>query len=222
MFARVFGSSQEEEEESTRDDEYEIEAETEQAVAFRDRQWAFSGQHSMGPSYSYGSTDDEETDLLLDPHQSHVAGSLIRFQVIIWYVGPVDAVLGLVDMHFRVTVFWNAPGEGDEELGYGLHNPNYHKVWAMYGRQRAFEKEITEITEGNTIVYVPPVSILNAVDFESKGDPEVCQLDKKTRLMKWSLYQDSVIRRRMHWTLTLCHSILEARRRHMMRVYRSS
>jgi hypothetical protein len=40
---------------------------------------------------------------------------------------------------------------------------------------------------------VPPVSILNAVDFEVVGDPEVCHLDEKTRLMKWScLYKASL------------------------------
>ena len=31
----------------------------------------------------------------------------IRFQVVLWYVGAVDVVLGHVPMRFRVTLFWN-------------------------------------------------------------------------------------------------------------------
>jgi hypothetical protein len=137
MFSRIFDPSGGES--SAKGDEQETET-----VPLKDLQWSSRSQEQSVASY--GSEDVESRN------PSLVTGSNIRFQVVIWYIGPVDAVLGLVEMKFRVTIFWNAPGEGDEELGYGLHNPNYKKVWAMHGRQRAYEKEITEITEGNMIV----------------------------------------------------------------------
>ena len=121
----------------------------------------------------------------------------IRFQVVVWYIGPVDVVLGKVDMKFRVTIFWNAPSHlaPTEEVGYGMHNPWHRKVWAMHGRQRAYERNLsTTMDQGSRLVYVPPVSILNAVDLETMGDAEVCLIDEKAQLMKWScLYKASLL-----------------------------
>lgn len=143
---------------------------------------------------SYGSSgekllpdDEDETDDDTPP-------AAIRFQVVLWHVGEVDAVLGKVDMRFRITLFWNVPEAGDKKVGYGMHNPFHKKIWAMIGRQRAYERELNEIGEGNRLVYVPPLSILNAIDFEVLGDPEVCLLDEEKKLMKWScLYKASML-----------------------------
>ena len=125
----------------------------------------------------------------------------IRFQVVIWHIGPVDAVLGKVDMRFRITIFWNRPDKevDDKEIGYGMHNPLNRKVWAMYGRQRAYETELKDVPEGTRIVYVPPVSILNAVDFTVLGEPEVCLVNEHKKLMKWScLYKASLAQEHLH------------------------
>ena len=139
-----------------------------------------SSTRSVGSFASYGSLEIEDF-------------RAIRFQVVVWHVGRPDEVLGKVDMKFRVTIFWNSPEERDEEVGYGMNNPMNKKVWAMYGRQRAYKRDLTEITNDNTIVYVPPVSILNAVDFEVLGEPEVCQINEEENLMKWScLYKASL------------------------------
>ncbi|CAB9499456.1 expressed unknown protein [Seminavis robusta] len=125
----------------------------------------------------------------------------IRFQVVIWHIGPIDAVNGKVDMRFRVTIFWNRPDNDidDKEIGYGMTNPNNKKVWAMYGRQRAYERVLKDVPEGSRIVYVPPVSILNAVDFEILGEPEVCCVNASKGLMKWScLYKASLAQEHLH------------------------
>ena len=106
--------------------------------------------------------------------------------MVIWYVGQPDEVLGRVEMKFRVTVFWNSLEGDDEEIGYGLHNTSNKMVWKMHGRQRAFQSELSEICDGGRVVYVPPVSILNAVDHEAQGEPEVCLLNVEDNLMKWS------------------------------------
>lgn len=106
--------------------------------------------------------------------------------MVIWYVGQPDEVLGRVEMKFRVTVFWNSLEGDDEEIGYGLHNTSNKMVWKMHGRQRAFQSELSEICDGGRVVYVPPVSILNAVDYEVQGEPEVCQLSRDDNLMKWT------------------------------------
>jgi hypothetical protein len=124
----------------------------------------------------------------------------IRFQVVVWYVGRPDEVLGKVDMKFRVTIFWNAPDEDDDDqVGYGMNNPYNRKVWKMHGRQRAYKTEISEMGPNDKIVYVPPVSILNAVDIEVLGAAEVCLLNTEENLMKWTcLYKGSLLQDNMH------------------------
>jgi hypothetical protein len=122
------------------------------------------------------------------------SGKSIRFQVVIWYVGRPDEVLGKVEMKVRVTIFWNASDEKDSTVGYGMNNPFHKKVWKMHGRQRAYQSNITEVGENDQIVYVPPVSILNAADYEVLGEPEVCRLNTEENLMKWScLYKVSLL-----------------------------
>ena len=123
----------------------------------------------------------------------------IRFQVVVWYVGRPDEVLGQVEMKFRVTIFWNSSEEMDSTIGYGMNNPTNNKVWTMYGRQRAYQRALSEVTEGNSLVYVPPVSILNAVDFEVLGEPEVCLINSDKKLMKWTaLYKASLLQDNMN------------------------
>lgn len=134
------------------------------------------------------------SELSIGPDEVHS----IRFQVVVWYIGPVDAVLGKVDMRFRVTIFWNIAEDDDAQIGYGMHNPRHKTVWAMYGRQRAYQKELDDIGDSK-LVYVPPVSILNAVDFDVLGEPEVCCVDAERKLMRWScLYKASMAQEHLH------------------------
>jgi hypothetical protein len=103
-------------------------------------------------------------------------------------IKPVDVSHSGVSMRFRVTIFWTAPSVDDDEKGYGMHNSADRKVWTMFGRQRAYQKELRDVIEGDRLVYVPPVSILNAIDFETLGEPEVCLVSASKRLMKWSCF----------------------------------
>ena len=48
-------------------------------------------------------------------------------------------------------------------------------------------------------MYVPPVSIMNAVDFHVLGEPEVCLVNESKKLMKWScLYKASLAQEHLH------------------------
>ena len=119
----------------------------------------------------------------------------IRFQVVVWYVGPVDVLQGKTTMKFRVTLFWN-DDKLDEDKFYEAndleHNPEdntYPQVeetsfWTMQGRHRAVKKTLSDHV-GSTID-VPAVSILNAVSFDVVGDPEISMLREKTKLMRWT------------------------------------
>ena len=54
---------------------------------------------------------------------------------------------------------------------------------------------------GSNLVYVPPISILNAVGFSLVGEPEVCLVDEAERRMKWTcLYKASLIQEHMRVT----------------------
>ncbi|KAG7349487.1 hypothetical protein IV203_012084 [Nitzschia inconspicua] len=123
----------------------------------------------------------------------------IRFQVVVWYIGAPDEVNGRVEMKFRVTIFWNAPADKDDEVGYGMNNPYHKRVWKMHGRQRAYETNLSEVGDNDRIIYVPPVSILNAVEFDLLGEAEVCRLNTTENLMKWSaLYRASLLQDNMN------------------------
>jgi len=113
-------------------------------------------------------------------------------------------------------------GGGTGHSMYGLHNPYHKKVWKMHGRQRAYQTELKEVEDDGRIVYVPPVSILNAVDYESLGEPEVCQLNTEENLMRWScMYRASLLQDSMQVSefphddhfLVLRFGILKHRRR---------
>lgn len=108
----------------------------------------------------------------------------------------------------------NNNDHNDDGVEYGTKNPYNRRVWKMYGRQRAYETRLKGIDSDDDydnddddhnnrrIVYVPPVSILNAVDFDTIGDPEVCRLDTTNpngdRLMRWScLYRASLLQDNM-------------------------
>ena len=155
--------------------------------------------HSFGYQ-EYGSTvlhnNEDIDDLSARP---------VRFQVVIWYVGPVDVVLGTFTMKFRLTVFWSAPTDEEHAqmatTGYGTYDATNKRVWKMEGRQRAYQKELDEIMPGSNLVYVPPISILNAVDFSLVGEPEVCLVDEAEKRMKWTcMYNASLIQEHMRVT----------------------
>ena len=106
----------------------------------------------------------------------------IRFQVVVWYVGPVDVQLGHVAIQFRVTIFWE-----DDHASTGSSKPP--SVWKMQGRHKASLETLDP--QSNVItIDVPPVSILNAVDLELVGGgPEVSWLKRGTTLRWTCLYK---------------------------------
>ena len=136
----------------------------------------------------------------------------IRFQVVVWDVGPVDVALGRVPMTFRVSMFWNdlveeeldlAEVEDDENETNNNNNnnetipqaPTTHTEWQMQGRRKAYER----ILKDDNILHsvdVPPLSLLNVVTFDVIGAPEVCVLREQQR-MKGPYKQT---RRLMRWT----------------------
>jgi len=78
-----------------------------------------------------------------------------------------------------------------------LPKPKGPTVWVMSGRGRAYEKNLRDTLPSssndppaqNSIVDVPPVSILNSDSFEIIGQPEIMLLQEskqKGRLMRWS------------------------------------
>jgi hypothetical protein len=72
-------------------------------------------------------------------------------------------VLGLVTMKFRVTIFWNAPTDEEHKAmavtGYGNYDATNTKVWTMHGRQRAYQRELSEILPGSKLVRTQRKSI---------------------------------------------------------------
>lgn len=116
----------------------------------------------------------------------------IRFQVVIWYVGPLNVQIGQVPMRFRITLFWNDKktrnnGEGDKST-----------TWTMEGRQMACLQIVNDNKKRIETVDVPPVSILNAVSFELVGSPEVSMLDEDNRLMRWTCMYNAVLSQTDH------------------------
>mmetsp|Transcript_14837 Transcript_14837/g.32897 ORF Transcript_14837/g.32897 Transcript_14837/m.32897 type:complete len:466 (-) Transcript_14837:175-1572(-) len=111
----------------------------------------------------------------------------IRFQVIVWYIGAIDVLHGNVDAKVRITLFWNATDECNK-----TQKEKSSTTYVMQGRRCATKKVVTEGDE--TIIDVPPVSILNAVSFSIVGSPDVTLLNKKEKLMRWScLYKVSLL-----------------------------
>ena len=116
----------------------------------------------------------------------------IRFQVVIWYVGAVDVVLGHVPMRFRVSLFWNdvkAEHDDDDDD----ENATVPSVgWTMDGRMLAYQDKMSNVQTKKTI-NVPPLSILNAVNHDVIGTPEVAMLSEDTRLMRWTCMYSATV-----------------------------
>ena len=129
----------------------------------------------------------------------------IRFQVIVWNIGKLDVKNRIVELKFRVTMFWNDPGEEKVEKRSSGSNPNdtnggksknndekgtprrkkrSQSIWVMSGRGSAYKKQISE--NEVEVIDIPPISILNANSFEVIGAPEVQLLRKEMRLFRWS------------------------------------
>ena len=130
----------------------------------------------------------------------------LRFQVVVWYVGQIDMVQGRIPMTFRVTVFWNDQPVDDTDhddldsvsVSSRGSSRTSRTPWQMDGRQRAYQKELTNPNQDNQEVEVPPVSILNVVDFDTIGSPEVSLLREDTRLMRWTcMYKATLVQD--HW-----------------------
>jgi len=119
----------------------------------------------------------------------------IRFQVVVWYVGALDVMQGRVAAKFRVTLFWNDDGGGNEVRKRMTRSES--SEWKMQGRAKALEQKVSNDVSERT-VDIPPLSILNAVSFDIIGKPEVKLLREKTKLMRWTclykavLFQDEV------------------------------
>lgn len=123
----------------------------------------------------------------------------IRFQVVVWHIGQIDMVQGRVPITFRVTIFWNAPSDVGCSMNKVLsqnRSLKRQKSWRMLGRQQAFQVRGEDID--NDTVDVPPLSILNAVTFETIGDPEICMLRKDSKLMQWSCMYRAMLFQE-HW-----------------------
>lgn len=87
----------------------------------------------------------------------------IRFQVVIWHIGTIDVQTGFVKMRFRLTLFWT-----DRKSAVSPTSGSSEDVWTMEGRQRAHRSRIVgNDGAARETIDVPPVSILNAVEFEA-------------------------------------------------------
>ena len=94
-------------------------------------------------------------------------------------------------MKFRVTMFWESndstdSGQQKNNNDQNDNTPTTTTSWVMEGRQRAYRKITHDETMVKEIIDVPPVSILNAVELETVGDPEVTMINCRTRTMRWS------------------------------------
>jgi hypothetical protein len=161
---------------------------------------SFNGNSSS--SANHGSSDSLMSNTIPSPpprnatnlpsqsfHKSHADEHSIRFQVVLWHIGPVSVQLGSVPMQFRITLFWNDCGKPSNTHRSGLiasASPQRHlsSAWTMQGRQLAC---LEDVHEGRVRerVDVPPVSILNAIDLTVMGTPEVAMIRKETRLMRY-------------------------------------
>mmetsp|Transcript_22930 Transcript_22930/g.63828 ORF Transcript_22930/g.63828 Transcript_22930/m.63828 type:complete len:456 (+) Transcript_22930:93-1460(+) len=137
----------------------------------------------------YGSTHDFQTARFIsrapipNKHSRFVKLNdkrIIRCQVVVWYVGHVDVVQSHVMMRFRVTLFWNDDSPEDTPLG---RIPS--TIWTMRGRMNACQEQVSNDRVKKTID-VPPISIINAVQFETIGTAEVEMLNEESKLMRWT------------------------------------
>mmetsp|Transcript_24158 Transcript_24158/g.35802 ORF Transcript_24158/g.35802 Transcript_24158/m.35802 type:complete len:508 (-) Transcript_24158:225-1748(-) len=131
----------------------------------------------------------------------------LRFQAVIWHIGNIDVQLGQVTMRFRLTLYWNDEKNNEDELEFPCGTPPSPKtrkktqerrnssntMWVMEGRQCACRKQMTNENSILEMVDVPPVSILNAVHFDTVGAPEVCMLDEDERLLRWTCMYNAIL-----------------------------
>lgn len=138
---------------------------------------------SFNKLYSYGSNRLNIPEKLV---------KTIRFQVLVWHVGPLDVIQGQISMKFRITIFWNkdtleqvngGANPADTENQTSSNSPRGQ--WRMQGRHRAYQKTYSS-KEDHEFIDVPVVSILNAVSFEIIGESEVVMLREKQNLMRWT------------------------------------
>eukprot|EP00522_Entomoneis_paludosa_P008998 CAMPEP_0172455744 /NCGR_PEP_ID=MMETSP1065-20121228/12219_1 /TAXON_ID=265537 /ORGANISM="Amphiprora paludosa, Strain CCMP125" /LENGTH=460 /DNA_ID=CAMNT_0013208215 /DNA_START=133 /DNA_END=1512 /DNA_ORIENTATION=+ len=111
------------------------------------------------------------------------ANRTIRCQVVVWYVGHVDVVQSHVMMRFRVTLFWN--DDCPEKNSSGALGRIPSTIWTMRGRMSACQEQVSNDRVKKT-VDVPPISIINAVQFETIGSPEIEMLSEESKLMRWT------------------------------------
>lgn len=117
----------------------------------------------------------------------------IRFQVVLWHAEKLDVVNQQIAVTFRVTIFWN--DTSDQIHGTEVTDSS-NKVWHMHGRQKAFLHEYPHTLL--QAVEVPPVSILNGINFTTIGNPEVAMMRDSEKLMRWTcMYRATLIQD--HW-----------------------
>eukprot|EP00559_Dactyliosolen_fragilissimus_P007241 CAMPEP_0184863224 /NCGR_PEP_ID=MMETSP0580-20130426/9835_1 /TAXON_ID=1118495 /ORGANISM="Dactyliosolen fragilissimus" /LENGTH=430 /DNA_ID=CAMNT_0027361421 /DNA_START=85 /DNA_END=1374 /DNA_ORIENTATION=- len=139
--------------------------------------------------YQYGSTNSTMEKV----------GKTLRFQIVVWYVGPLDVLQGQVKVKFRVTLFWNDDKEDEKyfeptDSVEGIEEKYVEtKELFMRGRHSASER-ITHEPE-HSIIDVPAISILNAVSFDVLGDPngDISCLSQRTKLMRWTCLYSAVL-----------------------------
>ena len=121
-------------------------------------------------------------------------------------------------MRLRITMFWNdivPSGASETDSGEGINLSSPHPAsrtgtteseWTMKGRQRACRYEVGD-EEVKETIDVPPVSILNAVDFDSV-DAEISMVDHEFRLMRFvrRILLASTMTYKYNCTLTTTHS----------------
>ena len=111
-------------------------------------------------------------------------------------------------MRFRITMFWNdfrvvdafntsqssprttSVPPSDDSSSPSLSSRSKQarspeSEWTMKGRQRACRFHVGD-DEIQETIDVPPVSILNAVSFDTVEGAEISMLDRDTRLMRWT------------------------------------
>mmetsp|Transcript_8775 Transcript_8775/g.12780 ORF Transcript_8775/g.12780 Transcript_8775/m.12780 type:complete len:513 (-) Transcript_8775:8-1546(-) len=114
----------------------------------------------------------------------------IRFQVVIWHIGHFDVCQGQVPMRFRITIFWN-DDQHQQQSNVGGRNNSF--VWTMDGRKRAILRRPSQKNFEDDVIDVPPISILNAVTFDTMGSAEVVMIDEETRLMRWTCMYNAIL-----------------------------
>lgn len=120
-----------------------------------------------------------------------LTGSFFLLPHSIWHVGHVEVKEGVVEMRFRVTLFWNDTLGGHDKgiaasPGGGTTHRTAPSEWNMRGRRRAVRTDWSEDTAVLETIDVPPISILNAVSFDELGGAEVTMVDNETRLLRWT------------------------------------